>query len=1095
MPHLPRPWHVLRRWPAFIFTLLLTTGCSQKVVQPSLDEDVGVCPSRSFGFEHEREVADRSLLQHFLRPWQVLINVEEALESHMSQDPQGDFSSNVPQNRQVRAGQNTSLCWTPPIIDAGGYISAEDKDSMTYVPLGTSCPTACPYSQGLDDDQCFKACVTPEYCKALHPFRIFADEVSQLCTPSCGSKAEDIITGCMECESVGVCKRCSSMTVLSADGKECKDYWKAIWKAVYMAGVAAIVGSVLYLVYLQTRPVVAPHTLAYATGHREVCMPWRQTEMQRGQWTWEKLPLTTKSWEVEVSGIGTILYFRWMIFLICMGLFLFATLGITYNVALEDLSLNLARFDITDFHEYVDEVLSREVCPNATQRIPKDALDVVALQTGSSSIPNSNDTALALLEADAEADRPRIRSFRKISFRMKPKVRPRTNMGENRDPWELPAGTIDGFRNRMVVSNIIIYLVMCIASLEFSRRQMAYARDWDSSRPSHRQYAVKVKGLPPSATDAAELQRFFQECIDKHTAPSETLKVIGVSIAYDYYNSMGSVVNALQQITQSWSDAFDEQLDRTFGSDDAIPGSPYSSEVPTPSSKTPLSSMAKTADRAAELMQKYTKRSRDVQDPNMVSEEELEEIIQGAKCYGYAYVVMSSLQGKEILLDIADRIGLSYQGSKLIIKPSKADPHGVAWENFSSYFDGAHLYFRHASIIGFLMFIWVAVYVPYAVYNMLAVVVDGEMNHLQDTVLGALIAVGNALVTITIEMMAQQFGFREKDWRETVTMIGIFIAMTVNTAFDVWVVMIVLKGMAKSMAVYGTLDVMHYHRILAKELFMLIVPGYILTPYVICPVFEDWLPAWMERRRIRSTEGLSRAAAQVRYKYKDFDVTWRYSDILTNFTICIASIMFSTHHMYLMMLFVVLYLVLVLVLDQYRLVRQTSKTFIVTESLNEVFSYWWSIPTGFLGSITVHWWHETDSVRESLGGDAARFSGYIGMVAFMVVHVVLYCGLLRLLVNWMPTPPKHTVMYKDMCEVRLSEMDGATYFNTNPVHVLKTWLFPEAFPVGERNCMPYVQGKEHLQTAGADDAAALKTAALLRSRVQAIDAKTDYLKC
>eukprot|EP00971_Amphidinium_carterae_P338404 6475710-Amphidinium_carterae.1 len=277
-------------------------------------------------------------------------------------------------------------------------------------------------------------------------------------------------------------------------------------------------------------------------------------------------------------------------------------------------------------------------------------------------------------------------------------------------------------------------------------------------------------------------------------------------------------------------------------------------------------------------------------------------MLLGLECHGSAYVVLSSLQARDAFMEIGERIGFTFQGETLSVEPAKSDPHGVMWQHYSNHFHGYKKILRNAGIMGAMMAIWVAIYVPYAVYNMLAVVVSGEIGHLQDSVLGALIAVGNALVTITIEFMVSQIGCLEKDRRESITMVLIYLAMTVNTAFDVYIVMMVLKGMATSMAVYGTLDVMHYHRILAKELFMLIVPGYLITPYIICPIFEDWLPLWMERRRIRSTEAISPARAGVRYKYKEFDITWRFSDILTNFTICIAAVMYSTHHMYLIMM-------------------------------------------------------------------------------------------------------------------------------------------------------------------------------------------------
>eukprot|EP00971_Amphidinium_carterae_P279582 5550383-Amphidinium_carterae.1 len=65
---------------------------------------------------------------------------------------------------------------------------------------------------------------------------------------------------------------------------------------------------------------------------------------------------------------------------------------------------------------------------------------------------------------------------------------------------------------------------------------------------------------------ALKCSHLNQDGLDKNVIPAsaaDPYKVIGVSIAYDYYSSAPAIENALRQISQTWSDAYDEQHDRS----------------------------------------------------------------------------------------------------------------------------------------------------------------------------------------------------------------------------------------------------------------------------------------------------------------------------------------------------------------------------------------------------------------------------------------------------------------------------------------------------------------------------------------------------
>merc|ERR1711862_104709 len=171
----------------------------------------------------------------------------------------------------------------------------------------------------------------------------------------------------------------------------------------------------------------------------------------------------------------------------------------------------------------------------------------------------------------------------------------------------------------------------------------------------------------------------------------------------------------------------------------------------------------------------------------------------------------------------------------------------------------------------------------------------------------------------------------------------------------------------------------------------------------------------------------------------EFDITWRYSDLLTNFTICISLLMFETIFMYKIMIWLLIALLLVYCIDHVRLLRFTRHGLHATEYLSKILSYWWSVPTGLLGSIGVHWIGEAQGL---LGNYEYHF-----MLLFFLGHCAVYCSILTWLRASVLLPvPKRELYYAEMCELRLrQEIDVSTYFNVNPVHVLRSWLLPDEY--------------------------------------------------
>merc|ERR1719197_372932 len=97
---------------------------------------------------------------------------------------------------------------------------------------------------------------------------------------------------------------------------------------------------------------------------------------------------------------------------------------------------------------------------------------------------------------------------------------------------------------------------------------------------------------------------------------------------------------------------------------------------------------------------------------------------------------------------------------------------------------------------------------------------------------------------------------------------------------------------------------------------------------------------------VRSTADMRKSDAERALMCPDFDICWRYSDILNNFAVCLALLFFSSPNSYRIMGWLVVFFAMIFAIDHYKLLRQTSQTFYTTDTLSVTFSYLLCLPTG-----------------------------------------------------------------------------------------------------------------------------------------------------
>lgn len=620
------------------------------------------------------------------------------------------------------------------------------------------------------------------------------------------------------------------------------------------------------------------------------------------------------------------------------------------------------------------------------------------------------------------------------------------------------------YQLRMFQCMASTYVVVLIASMVVVWYQTNISYRWDENNSTHEDYAVIAKGLPEDATDPKELTHFFEKALDKELRKRDVsegdldeLRIIGVSIAYDYKANQDLIDNCLQD----WIEELEVQKERRAWK--SRPRTEAEMIVPSTDGRARSCFSFKSVLKLEFLDYIFLGSCHDAEDDKdhhaeqLARSNEIRGVLETLQSSGFVYVIGSKPVVGEILADI-------FHGpdppkfrntTKITLDDVQSEPPSLYWDNFTE------MNFWPRIVLGMFVtlvtiVLWMGVYMVYAVsYSKYLSVPGAEPSFLEETLLGVLVAVGNAIVAAVVDCVTQWAGFRQKDRRDIAILSMAFLATLLNTACDLWMVMKIAEGRMHSNTFEGKSD--EYDHIIAGELFTLIVPGYLILPYIATPVVEHVMPYVMGTWYIRSRK-TSLRDAEACLACPEFDICWRYSDIMNNFTICSIMLTFVTPNSYRVMCWLVAFLLLIMAIDKYKLLRQTSQTFYTTRRLDSAAQLWWSFPTGVLAGIVVHWACKSELYPWMKGPHIA-----ICALGF-AIHVVLYVILWKITVSLVPPAKTEITDYEKMCDKLWGEGKVWSYFNTNPIFCLRS-RYLDAKDPGARSfpCVPYVPGKVFLQ--------------------------------
>jgi hypothetical protein len=281
---------------------------------------------------------------------------------------------------------------------------------------------------------------------------------------------------------------------------------------------------------------------------------------------------------------------------------------------------------------------------------------------------------------------------------------------------------------------------------------------------------------------------------------------------------------------------------------------------------------------------------------------------------------------------------------------------------------------------------------------------------------------GNLLVASVIGLVTGWAGFHEKQSRDVSVLALAYIGTLLNTLFDLSILLVVAKHATLTAAFEGAEE--GYPRVLATQLYELIVPGYLFIPVLAVPIFERVLPFYLGAWYVRSKPRVLLRDAKEALSHAPFDICWRYADILNNFTICSVLFFLPSGDGWRVMVAFALFCFIIYCLDRYVLLFASTVTPYAQPTLFKAFWWWWSVPTGVLAVVAAFW-----------GVHADFFPTWWYLLGAFCLHVIVYCGILAALSGAVPVREESYVQV-------LLRMPGS-YFSTNPVCQLRSRVLGE----------------------------------------------------
>jgi len=845
------------------------------------------------------------------------------------------------------------------------------------LPRGARCPADCPFGQRYPSDPCSKVCVKGRTCEEIHPLRPFGDPTTMMCSPTCGSDPSDLISGCVKCKSKGVCAECARLMIggfmLSEDGKSCLKLTAQLWPTVYAIVFISAMLLALYICYLSMLPVSNKEGNHAAWLHRVRCRsnPHDRVATQRRDERPEEWPVFpfTNVHEADVSGVGVVLYFDWLLFMFLIAVAIF---GCTYG------AYQMSDIANTGSH------LTRQGCDRWNQQ---DYL---------------------------------------TDFQDNKAIRHQHHVEEMEKYLE--------FEYLLFFVIASAHICFMVGAWLFSYRQKRTAKTWNKSRKTMQWYAVEMTNIPEDV-DVDEFKTFLKN--------EKKVDIVDISPCFDFLDIRHEVDEGMD----AWFDSIDKFFEHGPEAETRLEDPFYSGSSESDSWDDPFVRwVMRFTPSGASLETEHTQSIR-YNHMNEVLRVKLKYIT----CSGSIIVVCRTIKERQRVL----AMDFVFKDNEICVKAVRTEPQDMLWENYSRRSK------RRDQFLGVLLLLftigtWGCLYLPYAMDYLQTMRIPGKRpGFYEDLLLGMLISLGNAIVSQVIEFIIPWLRALTLNMRDYWVLVIGFTCIFMNTMFDLFLVLQMAKGIELDDALEG----LHtgYERVLAGEMFVLIVPGYLFLPYIVAPIFERFLPHKLAQLIVRSRRNFATRQAERAIEAPHFDICWRYADFINHLTVCILMLSFVSPNGWKVFAVMICSYALIYVLDYYFLLRYSNWRDYSSDKLSDVFSVMLVLPLSALFGVVL-WW----------AFQIFRYPFYLAIILLggnfaLYLSVLLYIHR-REHREWKP-PVDMEQTYEDTVKhLKNSEGIYYDYFNTNPVFCLRYRLLDEL--QGDKmhgNVVPFHAGKIYLQ--------------------------------